>query len=309
MQEVYKQIGRLAPQDVTVLVLGESGTGKELVARALYQHSRRARGPFVAINCAAIPETLLESELFGYERGAFTGAHKQTIGKIESADRGTLFLDEIGDLPHPLQVKLLRFLQDQRIERLGGRQPIQVNVRVVSATNAALEDRVREGRFREDLFYRLNPVAVRIPPLRARGSDPLLLARYFLGRFSRELGRSFRGFSDDASDAISAHSWPGNVRELENRVQRAAIMADGKLVTAADLELDTLAEQQDLDIRSARMRAEREVIQAAMARSQGRLAGAAKLLGISRPTLYTLLQSHGLEAGPKGGDDGASETS
>ncbi|HEX3349295.1 MAG TPA: PEP-CTERM-box response regulator transcription factor [Acetobacteraceae bacterium] len=304
MLKVCRTIERLAATDVTVLLLGESGTGKEALARALHDLGQRARRPFVAINCGAIPETLLESELFGYERGAFTGAHKQTIGKIESADGGTLFLDEIGDIPHPLQVKLLRFLQDQRIERLGGRQPIQVDVRVVSATNAALEDRIQEGRFRGDLFYRLNPVSVRIPPLRQRGGDTVLLARYFLAMYSREFNRSFRGFSDDAIDAMSAHPWPGNVRELGNRVKRAVIMADGKLVTAADLEFDAATfDRKDLDIRAARMRAEREVIQLAMARSNGRLAGAAKLLGISRPTLYTLMDAHGLEAEPKGGID------
>jgi len=297
MMKVCRDVEKLAPANVAVLLLGESGTGKEALARALHDLSPRARQPFVAINCGAIPEALLESELFGHERGAFTGAVKQTLGKIELASKGTLFLDEIGDLPHPLQVKLLRFLQEQVVERIGGRQPIKVDVRVVSATNAMLQDQVDQGRFRGDLFYRLNAVTIRIPPLRNRGGDRLLLARHFLGLFSREFGRSVRGFSDDALAALEAHPWPGNIRELENRMKRAVLMSEGRLITATDLEL--AAGVEDLtayDLRTARARAEREVVQRALARSSGTLATAARLLGISRPTLYTLLEAHGLEA-------------
>jgi two-component system NtrC family response regulator len=298
MLKVCRTVERLAGTNVTVLLLGESGTGKEALARALHELGPRAKQPFVAINCGAIPENLLESELFGYERGAFTGAVKQTIGKIEAANKGTLFLDEIGDLPHPLQVKLLRFLQEQVIERIGGRSTIPVDVRVVSATNMQLEEQIAEGRFRNDLFYRLNSVTVRIPPLRERPGDAMLLARYFLSRFNREFSRNLRGFSEEAISAISVHGWPGNVRELENRMKRAVVMADGKLVEAVDLELAPGAgDAEDLDLRSARLRAEREVLQKALARSNGTLAAAAKLLGVSRPTLYTLLEAHGLSAG------------
>ncbi len=296
MLKVCRTVERLASTNVTVLLLGESGTGKEALARALHDLGPRAKQPFVAINCGAIPENLLESELFGYERGAFTGAVKQTIGKIEAANKGTLFLDEIGDLPHQLQVKLLRFLQEQVIERIGGRTTIPVDVRVVSATNAMLEEQITDGRFRNDLYYRLNSVTVRIPPLRERPGDPMLLARYFLSRFNREFNRNLRGFSEAAVSAISAHQWPGNVRELENRMKRAVVMADGKLVDAVDLELaPSETEAEDLDLRAARLRAERDVLQRALARSNGTLAIAAKLLGVSRPTLYTLLEAHNLE--------------
>jgi two-component system NtrC family response regulator len=298
MLKVCRTIERLATTNVSVLLLGESGTGKEALAHAVHELGPRARQPFVAINCGAIPENLLESELFGYERGAFTGAVKQTIGKIEAANKGTLFLDEIGDLPHQLQVKLLRFLQEQVIERIGGRSTIPVDVRIVSATNMLLDEQVADGRFRNDLFYRLNSVTVRIPPLRERPGDALLLARYFLGRFNREFARNLRGFTDHALAAIAAHPWPGNVRELENRMKRGVVMADGRLVDAVDLELAAAdAEIQDLDLRAARLRAEREVLQQALARSNGTLAAAAKLLGVSRPTLYTLMEVHGLSAG------------
>ncbi|HUA76934.1 MAG TPA: PEP-CTERM-box response regulator transcription factor, partial [Acetobacteraceae bacterium] len=293
MLRVCRDIEKLAPTNVPVLLLGESGTGKEALARALHELGPRAAKPFVAINCGAIPETLLESELFGYERGAFTGAAKQTIGRIESAQHGTLFLDEIGDLPHALQVKLLRFLQEQTIERIGGRQPITVDVRVVSATNQPLEQQMEAGRFRSDLFYRLNPVTVRVPPLRDRGTDAVLLARLFLSRFNREIGRNLRGFSEAALAALAGHDWPGNVRELENRVKRAVIMADGRVIEAADLELAGGAPP-DLDLRAARHRAERQVIERALAQSRGTVAGAARLLGISRPTLYGLIEMHGL---------------
>jgi two-component system NtrC family response regulator len=295
MLKVCRTVEKLATTNVTVLLLGESGTGKEALARALHDLGPRAKQPFVAINCGAIPENLLESELFGYERGAFTGAVKQTIGKIEAANKGTLFLDEIGDLPHQLQVKLLRFLQEQVIERIGGRTTIPVDVRIVSATNMLLEEQIAEGRFRNDLFYRLNSVTVRIPALRERPGDPALLARYFLGRFNREFSRNIRGFTEDALSAIGAQSWPGNVRELENRMKRAVVMSESRLIEAADLELAPAAEQSvDLDLRTARLRAERDVLLRAVAQSNGTMATAAKLLGVSRPTLYSLLDAHGL---------------
>ncbi len=302
MLKVCRDVEKLAPANVAVLLLGESGTGKEALARALHDLSPRVRQPFVAINCGAIPEALLESELFGHERGAFTGAVKQTLGKIELASKGTLFLDEIGDLPHQLQVKLLRFLQEQVVERIGGRQPIKVDVRVVSATNIRLQDQVDDGRFRGDLFYRLNAVTIRIPPLRDRGGDKLLLARYFLTQFSREFGRPVRGFADDALAALEAHPWPGNIRELENRMKRAVLMSEGRVLTAADLELAPGVEDlTTYDLRAARSRAERDVVQRALARSNGTVATAARLLGISRPTLYTLLDAHGLQAPGAGG--------
>jgi two-component system NtrC family response regulator len=248
------------------------------------------------INCGAIPENLLESELFGHERGAFTGAVKQSIGKIESANKGTLFLDEIGDLPHPLQVKLLRFLQDQVVERIGGRQKIQVDVRIVSATNANLEERISQGVFRSDLFYRMNAVTIRIPPLRDRGGDVNLLANFFLTRFNREFGRNIRGFTEAAAHALSVHNWPGNVRELENRLKRGVVMAEHRKIDLMDLELAAPGEAlPDLDIRAARSRAEREVIQIALARSNNVLSAAARLLGVSRPTLYGLMELHGFD--------------
>ncbi len=295
MLRVCRDIEKIAGANVPVMLLGESGTGKEALARAVHDLGPRAKQPFVAINCGAIPENLLESELFGHERGAFTGAVKQTIGKIESAHKGTLFLDEVGDLPHPLQVKLLRFLQDQIVERIGGRQKIQVDVRIVSATNANLDEKISQGVFRSDLFYRMNALTIRIPPLRERGSDVSMLASFFLTRFNQEFGRNIRGFTEPATVAMNTHEWPGNVRELENRLKRAVVMAENRLIDAADLELappgDILP---DLDIRAARLRAEREVIQVALARSNGTLAIAARLLGISRPTLYGLMEVHGL---------------
>ena len=293
MLRVLRNIEKMAPTDVAVLLRGESGTGKELLARAVHKLSARAREPFVPINCAAIPETLLESELFGHEKGAFTGALKQTIGRIESADRGTLFLDEIGDVPLPMQVKLLRFLQDQVVERIGGRNPVQVDVRIVCATNQDLDLMMAEGRFREDLYYRLNEVTVQVPPLRERAADTVLLASFFLGRFAAEYGRSARGFSATALAALRDHPWPGNVRELENRVKRAVVMTDGLLLSAADLGLAALGEDtQSLTIRDARARAEREALQLALAQAGSNLSKAAKLLGISRPTLYDLMQQH-----------------
>jgi two-component system, NtrC family, response regulator len=293
MLRVLRNIEKIAPTDVTVLLLGESGTGKELLAQAIHKMSGRARAPFVPINCAAIPETLLESELFGHEKGAFTGAVRQNIGRIESADRGTLFLDEIGDVALPMQVKLLRFLQDQVVERIGGRKPVQVNVRIVCATNQDLDRMMAEGRFREELYYRLNEVTVQVPPLRERPGDAVVLASYFLRRFTSEYGRQIRGFASAALVAIQDYSWPGNVRELENRIKRAVVMTDGPLLSATDLGLSVSEEEpQSLGIRAARARAEREVLQLALAQAGSNLSKAAKLLGISRPTLYDLMQQH-----------------
>ena len=293
MLRVLRNVEKIAPTDVTVLLLGESGTGKELLAHAIHRMSGRAHGPFVPINCAAIPETLLESELFGHEKGAFTGAVRLNVGKMESADRGTLFLDEIGDVPLAMQVKLLRFLQDQIVERVGGRKPIQVDVRIICATNQDLDRMMAEGRFREDLYYRLNEVAIRVPPLRERLGDAVFLASFFLRRCAAEYDRPVRGFGPGALAALKDHAWPGNVRELENRVKRAVVMADGPLLSPNDLGLSTPDEEpQSLFIRAARARAEREVLQLALAQSGANLSKAAKLLGISRPTLYDLMQQH-----------------
>ncbi len=294
MVSLTRTIEKIAPTDITVLLLGESGTGKELLAQAVHRLSGRAKGPFIPINCAAIPETLLESELFGHERGAFTGAVKQTIGKIESAHGGTLFLDEIGDVPLAVQVKLLRFLQDQVIDRIGGRRPIQVDVRIVCATNQNLTQLIADGRFREDLFYRINEVSVHVPPLRERSGDPTLLANYFLKRFAAEFGRPVRSFSRDALSAIEANPWRGNVRELENRVKRATIMASGTMVQIEDLELDG-EPTRSLDLRAARHHAEATVLRQALAQAGSNVSEAAKLLGISRPTLYDLMREHGLQ--------------
>jgi two-component system, NtrC family, response regulator len=299
MLQVLCTVEKIAATDVSVLLLGESGTGKELLAQALHRLGRRAAGPFVPINCAAIPETLLESELFGHEKGAFTGAIKQSIGRIESAQGGTLFLDEIGDVPLSMQVKLLRFLQSQTIERVGGRKPLPVDLRIVCATNQDLDGMMAQGRFREDLYYRLNEIIVRIPPLRERSGDSILLASFFLRRFASEYGRPARGFAPSASAAIKGYAWPGNVRELENRVKRAVVMAEGPLVSTTDLELSAAeATAPSLDLRAARARAERDVIALALAQTGCNLAQAAKLLGISRPTLYDLMREHRLSATP-----------
>ena len=297
MLKVCLTVEKVAPANATVLLLGESGTGKEVLARAVHELSPRNGKRFVAINCAAIPDTLLESELFGYEKGAFTGAAKQTIGKIEYANEGTLFLDEIGDLPMPLQAKLLRFLQERVIERLGGRGEIPVDVRVVCATHRDLGGMIREGSFREDLYYRLSEITVKIPPLRERPGDAVLLAQAFLERYAREMGRSIRGFTADALAALEAHAWPGNVREMENLIKRATIMAEGSQVTAADLGLDTgrHAEPQPFNLRQAREDAERLAVSRALANSEGNIAQAAELLGITRPTLYDLMAKIGLK--------------
>jgi two-component system NtrC family response regulator len=298
MLRVAAMIERVANADVGVMLLGASGTGKELLARGLHDASGRRARPFVAINCAAIPETLLESELFGHEKGAFTGAVKTTPGKIEAAQGGTLFLDEIGDIPLALQVKLLRFLQERVIERIGGRQPIPVNVRIVCATHQDLAAMTADGRFREDLYYRLAEIVVRIPTLAERTGDAALLARHLLARHAREMNPQVKGLSADALAAIDAWGWPGNVRELENRVKRAVIMAEGKLVTAADLDLPPVDEEgsEVLALRLVREQADRQAIRRALARSQGNISGAAKLLGISRPTLYDLIKGYDLQA-------------
>jgi two-component system NtrC family response regulator len=296
MLKICRTIEKVAPANATVLLLGESGTGKEVLARGIHELSPRAGKRFVAINCAAIPDTLLESELFGYEKGAFTGAAKQTIGRIEYANEGTLFLDEIGDLPMPLQAKLLRFLQERVIERLGGRGEIPVDVRVVCATHRDLADMIHVGSFREDLYYRLSEITVKIPPLRERPGDAVLLAQAFLERYARELGRSIRGFTGDALAALEAHGWPGNVREMENLIKRATIMADGSQITAADLGLENgHAEPQPFNLRQAREQAERLAVSRALAHSDGSIAQAAELLGITRPTLYDLMAKIGMK--------------
>lgn len=295
MLKVCQMVERVAPADVVVMLLGASGTGKELLARAIHDLSPRAGKPFVAINCAAIPENLLESELFGYEKGAFTGAHKQTVGKIEMAEGGTFFLDEIGDLPFPLQVKLLRFLQERVIERIGGRKEIPVDVRIVCATHQNLDQLITEGHFREDLYYRLSEITIEIPPLRDREGDAALLAHAFLNRFNEELKRSVKGFTPDALSALSAHGWPGNVRELENKLKRAVIMSDGDRITATDLDLGGEAQQEILNLKQAREQADRKALKTALATADNNITQAARYLGISRPTLYDLIKQHNIE--------------
>ncbi|WCM27653.1 PEP-CTERM-box response regulator transcription factor [Sphingomonas sp. QA11] len=296
MLKVTRTIERVAGADVSVMLLGASGTGKELLARGLHDSSRRAKGAFVAINCAAIPDTLLESELFGHEKGAFTGAVKTTEGKIEQADGGTLFLDEIGDVPLPLQVKLLRFLQERVIERIGGRKAIVVDTRIVCATHQDIDAMVADGRFREDLYYRLAEIVVRIPSLAERTGDAGLLARHFLKKYAKSMNSAVTGLSPDARSAIDAWGWPGNVRELENRMKRAVIMAEGKLVTAADLDLAESADDTPINLRAARETADRKAIRHALTRAEGNISNTAKLLGVSRPTLYDLLKSYDLHA-------------
>ncbi len=296
MQKVCRTIEKVAPVDATALLLGDSGTGKELLARALHELSPRAQERFVAINCAAIPENLLESELFGYEKGAFTGAGKQTKGKIEYANQGTLFLDEVGDLPLSLQAKLLRFLQERVIERLGGRDEIPVDVRVVCATHQDLRRLIEEGRFREDLFYRISEITINIPALKDREGDSALLAHAFLEKFSKQYNKASKGFAPDALSAIKAHSWPGNVREMENSIKRAVIMSDGIRIGVADLGLMRGEEPALLNLRQAREIAEREAVGRALARASGNVARAAELLGISRPTLYDLMNRFGMQA-------------
>jgi len=297
MLEVCRMVEKVAPTNATTLLLGESGTGKELLARALHSLSDRVDKPFVAINCAAIPDSLLESELFGHEKGAFTGAVKQTRGRIETADTGTLFLDEIGDMPLALQAKLLRFLQERVIERVGGREEISVDVRVVCATNQNLKDAISEGRFREDLYYRISEITIEIPPLRERKGGRLILARTLLEKFAVQQGKSFKGFSTDAQNAIQTYHWPGNVREMENKIKGAIIMAEGRQVTAADLSLDSVdARPPNLNLREVRRDAEGQAIRRALVHASGNISKAAKMLGVTRPTLYDLLEKYDIKA-------------
>jgi two-component system NtrC family response regulator len=298
MMRVSRTIEKVAGSNATVMLLGESGTGKEVLARALHQASPRRNEKFVAINCAAIPENLLESELFGYEKGAFTGAAKTTLGKIETANGGTLMLDEIGDLPFPLQAKLLRFLQERVIERVGGRQEIPVDVRIVCATHQDLKALGKEARFREDLYYRLAEIVVQIPPLRARVGDAALLAHSFTRRFAQEQNRGSMTLNEDAVRSVEAYNWPGNIRELENCVRRAVIMSEGNQITASDLALSvSVADEVDnsLDLRAIRDKAEKNAIITALARVNGNVVKAAELLGVSRPTLYDLMHRLGLK--------------
>ncbi len=295
MQQVFKTIRRVAGSDIPVLVMGESGTGKELVARAIHEESARKRGPFIAINCGAIPETLLESELFGHEKGAFTGAHIQRKGRVEMARGGTLFLDEIGELSPPLQVKLLRFLQAQVIERVGGREEIQVDARIVAATNMDLQAAMKDGRFREDLFYRLNVVSVQMPPLRERGQDLRLLAKALLNRFAAQHGKRIVGFSAQALAALEAYAWPGNIRELENRINRAVVMAEGSRILPEDLQLDgTAAAPTGPTLKETRSVAERDLLERALAKHNGNITKTAKELGVSRPTIHQMIAKHNL---------------
>ena len=297
IERLRMMVKRIAPTGITALLLGESGTGKEVTANAVHLASDRKKKPFIAINCASIPETLLESELFGFEKGAFTGAHRTTKGKIECAEGGTLFLDEIGDMPYSLQAKLLRFLQEKRIERLGGRQEIAVDVRVVCATNQNLEEMVAQKTFREDLFYRVSEITLNIPPLRDRDEDVIILAQYFLQNYATEYKRNVKSFSEDALSAIKGHRWPGNIRELQNKVKSSVIMTTGRQVTALDLGF---FDQQDknfelsLNLRTVREQAESIAIQKAYALADGNMSKTSELLGVTRPTLYSLIEKYEL---------------
>jgi len=295
--KLCQAVEQVATSTISVMFTGESGTGKEVLARALHEASPRKDKAFIAINCAAIPENLLESELFGHEKGAFTGAVKRTIGKFEQANNGTIFLDEIAEMAAPLQAKLLRFLQDRSIERVGGRDSIELDVRIVSATNKDLKEEMREGRFREDLFYRLNEVAFELPPLRDRDGDALLIAKYFIQKYNPSLGTSIKGLSADAATAINNYDWPGNVRELENRIKRAMVLSDGKTINAENLDIEASATTQAFPtLRQAREKAETDIIMRALASTQNNVSQASKLLGVSRPTLYELMKSLGIKA-------------
>jgi two-component system NtrC family response regulator len=298
IERLRMMIKRIAPTSITALLLGESGTGKEVAANAVHLASDRKKKPFIAINCASIPEALLESELFGFEKGAFTGAHRTTKGKIECAEGGTLFLDEIGDMPYSLQAKLLRFLQEKNIERLGGRQEISVDVRVVCATNQNLEQMVADKTFREDLFYRVSEITLNIPPLRDRDEDVIILAQYFLQHYAMEYKRNVKNFSEDALSAIKAHKWPGNIRELQNKVKSSVIMTTGTQVTAIDLgffDHQDKSFELSLNLRVVREQAESITIQKAYTLSDGNMSKAADLLGVTRPTLYSLIEKYGLK--------------
>ncbi len=297
IDRMRQMIHRIAPTEITVLLLGESGTGKEVTAKAVHNVSNRAKKPFIAINCASIPETLLESELFGFEKGAFTGAHKTTKGKIECAQGGTLFLDEIGDMPFNLQAKLLRFLQEKVIERIGGRQEIPVDVRVVCATNQHLQEMVANKEFREDLYYRISEITLDIPPLRDREEDVIILAQFFLQQYAKDYKSNAKSFADDAIQALKSHKWPGNIRELQNKVKSSAIMALGSQVTALDLGLMAQTDETyelSLNLRTVREQAETTAIQKAYALTDGNMSKTAALLGITRPTLYSLIEKYGL---------------
>jgi two-component system NtrC family response regulator len=294
MLETCRLVEKVGPSEATTLIMGESGTGKELIAQALHRLSPRKDKPFVALNCAAIPENLLESELFGYEKGAFTGAASQTRGKIETANGGTFFLDEIGDMPLPLQAKMLRFLQERVIERIGGHNPIPVDVRIICATHRDLEDFIKQGAFREDLFFRISEIVINIPPLREREGDRVLLAQHFLNSFNYKNRRKFCGYTDQARAEIDAYPWPGNVRELKNKVKRAVVLAEGNRVTPADLGFAGKTETQSLSLREAREEAEREIIQRTLAIHDNNVSHAAAALGISRPSLYSLVKKLGM---------------
>lgn len=288
--DACRMIEKVGPSEVTALVIGESGTGKELIAQSLHRLSPRASEPFVALNCAAIPDNLLESELFGYEKGAFTGAVKQTPGRLEMANGGTVFLDEIGDMPMALQAKMLRFLQERVVERIGGRNTISVDVRIICATHRNLERSIKEELFREDLYYRISEIVIEAPPLRDREGDKILLAQVFLDKFSQQNGRSFRGFTDIARSNIDSYNWPGNVRELENRVKRAVVLAEGNRITERDLDFDGESKTQSLNLREARENTEREVILRALDIHDNNVTHASDAMGISRPSLYKLVK-------------------
>ncbi len=303
MHGVFAFIRKVAGTNAPVLLLGESGTGKELAALAIHRRSPRKDGPFVAINCNGIPENLLESELFGHEKGSFTGAHMQRKGLIETSAHGTLFLDEIGELPPPIQVKLLRFLQEQRFQRVGGRQEIQIDTRVIAATNADLKQNISEGKFREDLYFRLAVVVIQLPALRERGDDVAVLAREFLQRYAAQNNKKNLAFSPDGMRALYRHNWSGNVRELQNRVKRAVIMADGKRLTVEDLELSELSNVAPATLREAREAVEKEMVQSALKRHQGKITSAAAELGISRPTLYELMEKLEISKSDRGNED------
>lgn len=301
MQRLSKTIEKIAPTNVTALLLGESGTGKEVLARAIHGLSQRADKPFVAVNCAAIPESLLESELFGYEKGAFSGATKQTIGKIEYAEGGTFFLDEIGDLPYSLQAKLLRFIQERTIERLGGPKEIAVDVRIICATHQNVQQLIDGGQFREDLYYRINEITVNIPPLREREGDAIVIATALLRRFSDENGKNIKGFSQEAAQLIENYQWPGNIRQLENKIKRAVIMAEENILTCGDLDLNldqgqVLEEEIPLNLKKVREIAETNAIKRALAYTNNHVSNTAKLLGVTRPTLYALFNKYGIDS-------------
>jgi two-component system NtrC family response regulator len=298
IQAISRKAEKIALTDITALLLGESGTGKEVFARSIHEHSNRKTKPFVAINCASIPENLLESELFGYEKGAFTGANKTTLGKIETAQGGTLFLDEIGDMPLGLQAKMLRFLQERIIERVGGRSEIPVDIRVVCATHRDLQSMVKEETFREDLFYRVGEIIISIPPLRDRDDDVVLLAKIFLNQYKDEYSTKTTGFSDDAIEAMLSHSWPGNIRELQNKLKSAVVLAEGSVINADDLGL--IAKVKDtqpmvLNLREVRELAESKAIRRAYHQSEQNISRTAELLGVTRPTLYSLIDKYHLE--------------